>query len=65
MSSTRVALVTGASRGLGAVIARRLATDGWTVAVNHRSEAEFAQRVVDDIRAGGGSAAAYPADVTD
>lgn len=65
MSSTRVALVTGASRGLGAVIARRLATDGWTVAVNYRSEAELAQRVVDDIRAGGGSAAAYPADVTD
>ena len=65
MSSERVALVTGASRGLGAVIARRLAVDGWTVAVNYRSGADNAERVVADIRRAGGSAAAYAADVTD
>lgn len=65
MSSDRVALVTGASRGLGAVIAHRLAADGWTVAVNYRSQAEQAQRVVDEIRRAGGSADCYPADVTD
>lgn len=65
MSSDRVALVTGASSGLGAVIAHRLAADGWTVAVNYRSQAEQAQRVVDEIRRAGGSADCYPADVTD
>jgi 3-oxoacyl-[acyl-carrier protein] reductase len=65
VSSSRVALVTGASRGLGAVIARRLAAEGWSVAVNYRSGAENAARVVDDIRRTGGRAAAYAADVTD
>lgn len=59
------ALVSGASRGLGAVIARRLAADGWAVAVNHRSSAADAAAVVDAIRAAGGRAAAYQADVTD
>lgn len=45
------ALVSGASRGLGAVIARRLAADGWPVAVNYRSEQERdeAGHVVEDI----------------
>src|SRR5580693_5664932 len=61
------ALVSGASRGLGAVIARRLAADGWPVAVNYRSELERdeAGHVVEDILARGGTAEAFAADITD
>jgi 3-oxoacyl-[acyl-carrier protein] reductase len=63
--STRVALVSGASRGLGAAIARRLGADGFAVAVNyHRDRADgevVAARIVD----AGGQAAAFAGDVTD
>ncbi len=59
------ALVTGASRGLGAEIARHLGAAGWPVAVNYRSDAAGAERVVQDITSSGGEAAAFGADVTD
>jgi NAD(P)-dependent dehydrogenase (short-subunit alcohol dehydrogenase family) len=61
MSTTHgAALVSGASRGLGAIIARRLAADGWPVAVNYRSalERDEASHVVEDILARGGTAEA-------
>jgi 3-oxoacyl-[acyl-carrier protein] reductase len=61
----RVALVTGSSRGLGAVIARHLARDGLAVAVNGRRGDGPAREVADSIRDGGGIAEAFGADVTD
>ncbi|MGW4060514.1 SDR family NAD(P)-dependent oxidoreductase [Amycolatopsis sp. NPDC004747] len=60
-----VALVTGSSRGLGRVIARRLARDGFAVAVNGRHDNADLKTAVESILAEGGRAAAFAADVTD
>jgi NAD(P)-dependent dehydrogenase (short-subunit alcohol dehydrogenase family) len=59
----KVALVTGASSGAGAHIARELARQGARVAVNYRRSAADAERVVRTIREAGGEAAAFQADV--
>jgi 3-oxoacyl-[acyl-carrier protein] reductase len=59
----KVALVTGASRGIGRAIAGRLARDGAAIAVNYSRNAAEAQKVVAQIKAVGGNAFAVQADV--
>lgn len=59
----KVALVTGASRGIGAAIARELASRGAAVAVNYAGSAGAAASVVESIEAAGGKAVALQADV--
>ena len=62
-SNSKVALVTGASRGIGAAIAWRLARDGFAVAVNYASSPAQADALVAELQAAGGKAFAVKADV--
>ncbi len=65
MSDNRVALVTGASRGIGAAIAARLAADGWDLGISSRGREALEQRA-DELRdAGAGRVEVIPADMTD
>lgn len=61
----KVALVTGASKGIGAAIAARLAAEGAAVAVNYSAGKDGAERVVEAIAAQGGKAIAVHGDLTD
>lgn len=61
--SGKVALVTGSGRGIGREIALRLARDGASVIAHYSGSREGAEQVVEEIRAAGGSAVAYRADI--
>ncbi|MFA5862948.1 MAG: 3-oxoacyl-ACP reductase family protein [Candidatus Thermoplasmatota archaeon] len=61
---SKVAIVTGAGRGLGAATAERLAQDGWDVVVNYRHTAEGAETVATTVKAFGQRALIVKADVT-
>jgi 3-oxoacyl-[acyl-carrier protein] reductase len=60
----KVALVTGASRGIGAAAAKRLAQSGATVVINYHQNQEAAQKVLENIEAVGGQGIIFKADVT-
>ncbi|WOD20520.1 SDR family oxidoreductase [Paraburkholderia kirstenboschensis] len=62
--NAQVAIVTGASRGIGAAIARRLSTDGLAVVVNYASSSSEADALVAELNAAGGRAVAVKADVS-
>ena len=60
----KVAIVTGGSKGIGATIAKELASYGVKVAVNYNSSAEAAEKVVNEIKENGGECIAIQADVS-
>ena len=63
--SEKIAVVTGASRGIGRAIALALAADGATVIVNYNGSRERAEAVVAEVEAAGGKAEAMGCDVSD
>jgi 3-oxoacyl-[acyl-carrier protein] reductase len=60
----KTAIVTGASRGIGRSIAKRLATDGFSVVVNYSGNAKEAEEAVNEIKSAGGNAAAIAGDIS-
>ena len=64
MDMSKIVVITGASRGIGAATARLAGAAGYSVCVNYRENAEAAARVVADVQAAGASAFAVAADVS-
>ncbi len=64
LSTQKIAIVTGASRGIGRAIAKRLSLDGFAVVVNYAHNREKAEAVVREIHGEGGDAIAVPRDVS-
>ena len=65
MKGQEIALVTGASKGIGAAIAKELAADGFHVWLNYRGDHRAAEAVAEEIRISGGHCTLLPFDVTD
>ncbi len=65
MLTGKIAFVTGASRGIGAAIAKALAKEGAAVVINYNGSKDKAQAVADEITATGGKAEIYPCSVSD
>lgn len=65
MQNQKVALVTGAGKGIGKEIARKLASQGITVIINYNGSKEHAERTVDEIKESGGIAEAVKCNVSD
>lgn len=65
MLTGKIAVVTGASRGIGSAIARKLASEGATVIINYNGSKEKAEEVQSEIEAAGGHAAVYQCNVSD
>jgi 3-oxoacyl-[acyl-carrier protein] reductase len=65
MDKREIALVTGASKGIGAAIARELAGDGFHIWLNYRGDHQAAKQVANEIEAAGGKCTLLPFDVVD